>query len=187
MQQRFTRPTVLLTVFSVALCTALVLVASGPAFALTAPPAANTSPPSVDADSTAELPQPAAEGEIDPAEKPEMDPVSGGMTPVPGLERDERIAQSCFASTQCSCGNTISCTGSWDCFAQNGSYVECDGNRTNCGSGGGCSAQIFCSSFQVLSCSGTCNRCQSGSDWVYCNGNVYTCDDCPPFVIDCSF
>jgi hypothetical protein len=113
-------------------------------------------------------------------------PSDGAMTPVPGLERDSRVALSCTATTECPCGDTISCTGSWDCYAQNRKYVKCDGHQTNC-YWHYCTTYLLCGGFQEISCSGTCDSCQSGSDWIMCNGEVYTCDDCAFPQIRCSF
>lgn len=168
------------------LCAALLLLLSGPVSALAAPSAASTSPSSADASRRADVPKSSTDAEIGPAEELEQALPTGGMTPVPGLERNERIAQTCSASTQCQCGNTISCTGSWDCFAKNASYVECDGNRTNCTSQS-CTARLVCPTFQRITCHGTCNDCLVGPDWIYCNGAEYTCDDCPFPQFECSF
>lgn len=112
-----------------------------------------------------------------------MSPMQPPVTPD-GDSR--RVELACSASTDCPCGNEISCTGSWDCFAKDGDYVECDGNRTNC-SWNFCSARLTCPTGQRISCSGTCDRCGSDGTTIWCNGNYYTCDDCPFPQLECSF
>lgn len=113
-------------------------------------------------------------------------PATPATLQQPTDDPSQRLDLSCSASTTCPCGNQISCTGSWDCFARNGQYIECDGNRTNCSSGH-CNAELWCPSGQLISCTGTCNSCGNDSSTIWCNGNYYTCDDCPFPNFECSF
>jgi len=107
--------------------------------------------------------------------KPAAEPLAEEIF-LPTALNDDRQNMACSASTDCACGVQISCTGSWDCFASNGSYVECDGNRTNCPSGT-CGVWIRCPNGAILECTGTCNNCSNGADWVICNGVEKRCSD----------
>lgn len=106
------------------------------------------------------------------------------------LIASELEAGSCTvscSSTSSGSSSSASCSsGSGDCVVGE-DYIECNGNRLDCGGsgggGGGGSAPNFCfarlvdfsQGFCVLSCVSANGDCVEGADFIACDGQVQTC------------
>lgn len=126
------------------------------------------------------------------------EPAATPEAPAPDAEaaitldpmEDAELKSHCSASyNQCFDGQSVSCTGHTSCesgtYSNGNGWVECDGQRTDCG---GCSAECPTS---MDTCFGS-NTCTVGYDssifrwYIECDGNRIICPGCDdPTQIDC--
>lgn len=90
---------------------------------------------------------------------------------------------SCSASTQCSNGTSLTCSGSGSAStcSSDPSWVECDGVRQNCPVPPACTATVTCRDGSTVSCQSyqSFDACIAASPlWVQCDGVYNFCPEC---------
>ena len=115
--------------------------------------------------------------------QPSLDKLRADIFKAPGrVSLSETLDSTCTVTNDCNGGTPISCTSySGNCHSGS-DWIECDGNRTYCGSGEGCIASYVCpwwSPTPMVSCQGqsTCHV-SDGQCGVYCDGLETRCAEC---------